>query len=162
MEKKKKKKKICTILQNRNVSCVSKESWNVKEKKKISLSPPRARLFAFRYPPPYPAIAVILSCFDIQPASPRSKAEYSEERQLECGSWLHRTQFEWMKQDLFFVFFFTELVICWLEGLRENVIFRKLHLGNKTAYKCVTVCAVLPSVCSGFTPQGTHHWLSFT
>lgn len=74
------------------------------EEEKISLSPPRARLFAFRYPPPYPAIAVILSCFDIQPASPRSKEEYSEERQLECGSWLRRTQFEWMKQDFFFFF----------------------------------------------------------
>lgn len=75
------------------------------EEEKIILSPPRARLFAFRYPPPYPAIAVILSCFDIQPASPRSKEEYSEERQLECGSWLRRTQFEWMKQDFFFFFY---------------------------------------------------------
>lgn len=52
-----------------------------------------------------PAIAVIISCFDIQLASPWSKAEPSERRQMNTRPELCRTQFE-MDETRFCSFFF--------------------------------------------------------
>lgn len=84
--------------------------------------------------PPYPAIAVILSCFNIQPASPRSKAEYSVKSQLEFRPLSCRT-FKWMKRDLNFFFY-------WACEIMSSRAQEKCHLYKITTgeHERIQVC----------------------
>lgn len=119
-------------LKKRSGSYVSKESKNVKKKKKwLSFPTTRVPVCIQSSPSFLPCHCCHPKLLQHSTGIPRG----AKQNIVRKGSW--NAGLGWVGHNLngWNKIFFTELVKGWLEGSRENVIFRKLQLGNKTAYK---------------------------